>query len=158
MEERIMNKNQKFEKLKDKVKNLVNSDNNSNETLQQVCDLLKEEISYYDWVGFYLVREDQKLELGPFAGDPTEHTEIDFGQGICGQAAETKENFVVQDVTKESNYLSCSPKVKSEIVIPIFENNKIIGEIDIDSHSISPFSEGDEIFLEEISDLISTII
>ncbi len=153
-----MNREQEFEKLKEKVKDLVNSVNNSNNTLQQVCDLLKEKIKYYDWVGFYLVTDDQKLELGPFAGDPTEHTEIDFGEGICGQAAETKENFVVQDVTKESNYLSCSPKVKSEIVIPIFKNNKIIGEIDIDSHSISPFSEEDEKFLEEISDLISTII
>ena len=128
--------------------------------MQQICELLDDEIDYYDWVGFYLVSEDkeEELELGPFVGDPTEHTNIGFGEGICGQAAESKDNYVVQDVSEQDNYLSCSVKVKSEIVIPIFKEDEIAGEIDIDSHELKPFSEEDEELLEEIAMRVSEII
>ncbi|WP_129410031.1 GAF domain-containing protein [Marinitoga lauensis] len=72
---------------------------------------------------------------------------IPFGSGICGQAASTKNTFVVQDVTKETNYLSCSEKTKSEIVVPILDNDgNVFGELDIDSHKLEPFTIEDSNF------------
>lgn len=95
--------------------------------------------------------------LGPFMGEATRHTRIEFGKGICGQAAERREIFVVQDVSKESNYLSCSTKVKSEIVLPILKNDAIKGELDIDSHFSSSFSKEDREFLENLCKLVSQL-
>ncbi|PLV59238.1 GAF domain-containing protein [Thermotoga sp. KOL6] len=129
----------------------------SKEPLKELCKFLRNHVPYYDWVGFYFV-EDGKLKLGPFVGEPTEHVEIPFGIGICGQAAERRETFIVQDVSKETNYLSCSPKTKAEIVIPIFKDGEIIGELDIDSHSYSPFSEEDRKFLENVCSLVSKVV
>jgi len=68
-----------------------------------------------------------------------------------------KTTFVVQDVSKETNYLSCSPEVKSEIVVPIFKNGKIIGELDIDSHILSPFTDDDKAFLTKLSEMVSEL-
>ena len=107
------------------------------QALQAICDLLDREVDVFDWTGFYLASntEERMLELGPFTGDPTDHTRIPFGTGICGQAADTLETFVVQDVSQASNYLACSVDVKSEIVVPIMKGDRFIGELDIDSHT-----------------------
>jgi len=107
---------------------LIAHDGERDSLLQSICDLLKEKISHYHWVGFYLVdpQKSDELVLGPYAGEPTDHTCIRFGQGICGQAAQTKKTFVVADVSKETNYLSCSVKVKSEIVVPIMKDGTIV--------------------------------
>lgn len=130
--------------------------------LRTVCRLLKDSVPYYNWVGFYIVDEKKRNELvlGPFEGEHTEHTRIPFGRGICGQAAQLERTFLVQDVSKEKNYLSCSTNVKSEIVVPIVKNNKIIGELDIDSHvpSPSPFTKQDETFLKKVSEMVSKIL
>lgn len=73
------------------VKSIVKGKGTRDEKLKAVCELLRDNVSYYDWVGFYLADEDKReLILGPFVGEPTEHTRISFGQGICGQAAEIK--------------------------------------------------------------------
>jgi len=147
-------------RIMDEVQGIIESPGDADDKLQQICELLDDEVDYYDWIGFYLVREDKEdeLELGPFVGDPTEHTNIGFGEGICGQAAESKDTYVVQDVSEEDNYLSCSIKVKSEIVVPIFKEDEIAGEIDIDSHELKPFSDEDEELLEEIAKRVSKII
>lgn len=133
---------------------------NRDEKLGTVCRLLKDNVSYYSWVGFYIVDKERKNELvlGPFEGEPTEHTRIPFGRGICGQAAALEETFLVQDVSKETNYLSCNAKVKSEIVIPLFKRGKVVGELDIDSHVLSPFTKEDEAFLKKISEMVSKIL
>ena len=121
----------------------------STEKLQAICDLLQAEIPYYDWVGFYFRNGDkEELKLGPFAGEPTDHTIIPFGKGICGQVAVSNENFVVPDVADQDNYIACSIHVKAEIVIPIFVNGVNIGQLDIDSHTPDPFTRQDEEFLE----------
>ena len=96
--------------------------------------------------------------LGSYAGESTERTRIAFGQGICGQAADREETFLVQDVSKEANYLSCSPTVKSEIVVPVFRDSSVVGEIDIDSHMLAPFSDADRMFLEQIAELVSPFV
>jgi len=126
--------------------------------LLQTCKLLKEEIYHYDWVGFYILDEEtQQLILGPYAGAPTDHTTIHVGKGVCGQVAKTKTIKVVQDVSQEDNYLSCSIDVQSEIVVPVLKNNKFVAEIDIDSHSPSPFSESDKDFLTAICNKIAQL-
>ncbi|WP_439649305.1 GAF domain-containing protein [Lentiprolixibacter aurantiacus] len=130
-----------------------------NDRLQRVCELLKERISYYDWVGFYFRNGDkEELKLGPYAGNPTDHTIIPFGKGICGQVAVSNKNFVVPDVKAQDNYIACSLTVKSEIVIPLFKDGVNIGQIDIDSNTIDPFGKADEEFLEFVNAEVSKIL
>ena len=137
--------------IKDNIINILNTNNSLEDKLQEICDYLKEKITYYDWVGFYFKNGDkQELKLVKFAGEPTEHTIIPFGKGICGQVAITNKNFVVQDVSEQDNYISCGWNVKSEVVIPIFINGENIGQIDIDSHTVNPFSIKDTDLLEFI--------
>lgn len=130
------------------------------EILNFVCKICSEKIPYYNWFGFYLTsdKDDNILELGPFLGEPTEHVRIPFGKGICGQAAEKKETFIVNDISEEANYLACSLKVKSELVTPIIRNGKVLGEIDIDSHFLNSFSDMDKDFNEELAKLIEPFI
>ena len=130
----------------------------SNKTLvlEKICCLLKEKIDCYDWVGFYFLDEDKKkLILRCFAGKPTEHKEIPIGKGICGQVAKTSKTLIIDDVSKEKNYISCDIDVRSEIVVPIFVNRKNIGQIDVDSKLINAFDKIDENFLKQINELIS---
>lgn len=130
-----------------------------NDRLQKVCNLLRENVSYYDWVGFYFRNGDkEELKLGPFAGEPTDHTIIPFGKGICGQVAVSNKNFVVPDVEAQDNYIACSLTVKSEIVIPLFKDGVNIGQIDIDSNTINPFSKNDEEFLEFVNAEVAKIL
>ena len=122
------------------------------EKLLQVCALLEKSIPYYTWVGFYFANhESQTLHLGPYVGAPTDHTVIPFGKGICGQVALSNKNFVVPDVMAQDNYIACSFTVKSEIVVPLFAYGENIGQIDIDSNVLDPFTEADERFLEFVN-------
>jgi GAF domain-containing protein len=143
--------------LSEKVLKIIKTEKSHDDKLRQICELLESEIPHYNWVGFYLVDPENphELILGPYVGAPTEHTRIPFGKGICGQAAATKKTFLIQDVSKETNYLSCSLHVKSEIVIPILKNQKIIGELDIDSHQTAPFTVADQKFLEYVCELLA---
>lgn len=142
-----------FEELKPKVQDiLTKTDILRDEKLVQICHLLKDNIDYYDWVGFYFRNgEKEELVLGPYVGESTDHTVIPFGKGICGQVAVSNQNFVVPDVQAQDNYIACSISVKSEIVVPLFVNGENIGQIDIDSSVIDPFTEADERFLEFVN-------
>lgn len=148
-----------FNELKTKISNLISNSSSLDTTLMDVCKLLKSSISYYDWVGFYFKNGDkEELKLAQFTGEETEHTIIPFGKGICGQVAVSNKNFVVQDVSKQENYISCGWKVKSEIVIPIFVNGENIGQIDIDSHTTDIFSSKDEELLEFVCKKVGVLI
>ena len=149
-----------WKKIENDVQDILEQPGDLDTKLEKVCKYLKENVEYYDWVGFYFVdpRKKDELVLGPYAGDPTIHTRIKFGEGICGQAAVTKKVFIVDDVSKEENYLACSPDVKSEIVVPIFKNGEIKGELDIDSHTRSAFTEKDRHILENIAAMISKLL
>jgi GAF domain-containing protein len=127
--------------------------------LLAICELLKKEVPYYNWVGFYFKNGDKnELKLGPYVGAPTDHTIIPFGKGICGQVAISNQNFVVPDVAAQDNYIACSITVKAEIVVPIFVEGQNIGQIDIDSNTIDPFTEADERFLEFVCKKVATIL
>ena len=146
-------------KLKNKVDSILMSSSTIEEKLQIICDVLESEISYYDWVGFYFKNGDKdELKLAQYTGEETVHTIIPFGKGICGQVAVSNQNFVVQDVSNQENYISCGWKVKSEIVIPIFVNKENIGQIDIDSHTANVFTDKDEQLLEYVCEKLGTIL
>jgi len=152
-----MNKEELFEKLAPIIRVVIDGGENLVPKLQTICKLLNENVEYYDWVGFYFLEEGM-LHLGPYVGSETEHGEIELGRGICGQAANLKATFISDDVNKEDNYLSCNIHVKSEIVVPILNNGKVFGELDIDSHSLSAFSEEDKVFLEWVAKAIASIL
>mgnify|MGYP005983787655 CR=1 FL=1 len=137
--------------LEKRIEVILDANTEINSKLQKICQLLHDEIDYYNWVGFYFKNGDKnELKLGPYVGAPTDHIIIPFGKGICGQVAVSNETFLVQDVTAEDNYLSCSIDTKSEIVVPIFKNGENIGQIDIDSHKLNPFTEKDQLLLEKL--------
>ncbi len=136
------------------VREIIDGAKNTHEKLKEVCELLKENVYYYDWVGFYGV-ENEELVLKAFAGGKVTHTRIPFGKGVCGRAAVKKECIMVEDVSKETNYLSCNPNVKAEIVVPVIKNEKVVGELDIDSYTLSPFSYEDKRFLEVVCSHVS---
>ena len=127
------------------------------ESLQQsVVETVAQDLKYYNWTGFYMLdpADPQTLVLGPFVGDPTPHVRIPVTQGICGAAVASGVTVIVADVNADSRYLSCSIKTKSEIVTPIFAHNKIVGEIDIDSHTPAAFTNADRAFLEEVAVIV----
>ena len=149
-----------LQELKPLVSDIISNDNSTTEEkLLAICQLLEKEISYYNWVGFYFKNGDKnELKLGPYVGEPTDHTIIPFGKGICGQVAVSNQNFVVPDVSAQDNYIACNITVKAEIVIPIFVNGENIGQIDIDSNTPDPFTEADERFLEFVCKNVATIL
>lgn len=148
-----------FEDLQPEVVSILSQPIKSrDEKLQELCALLNEKVSYYNWVGFYFAHhETRTLHLGPYVGAATDHAVIPFGKGICGQVAESNTNFVVPDVSAQDNYIACSLTVKSEIVVPLFVRGENIGQIDIDSHVIDPFSEADERFLEFVNQEVAKL-
>jgi len=148
-----------LDNLKPKITEIVS---NTSETFEnrlfQICELLESQVDYYNWVGFYFKNGDKnELKLGPYVGEPTDHVIIPFGKGICGQVAVSNQNYVVPDVAAQDNYLACSITVKAEIVIPIFVNRENIGQIDIDSSTLNPFTESDERFLEFVCKEVAKI-
>jgi L-methionine (R)-S-oxide reductase len=148
-----------FQELQPKISAIVaDSKNERDEKLLAICQLLNKSVDYYNWVGFYFANHENKtLHLGPYVGAETDHTVIPFGKGICGQVAESNANFVVPDVAAQDNYIACSFTVKSEIVIPLFVNGQNIGQIDIDSHIIDPFTVADERFLEFVNQEVAKL-
>jgi GAF domain-containing protein len=149
-----MTKTINFEEVYQKIAALVK--NNPEDLLYQICELLKQEVYHYDWVGFYILDpQTNELVLGSFVGKPTQHTHIAVGKGICGQVAASGQTMVVQDVTQVENYISCGLEVQSEIVVPILKSGKFVAEIDIDSHSPAPFTVEDNEFLSKICNLLA---
>jgi GAF domain-containing protein len=125
--------------------------------LLKICHEIKNNFTKYDWVGFYFSDSiNKKLNLVAFSGKKTEHNQIPFGKGVCGQVAISNKTLVIPNIKAEKNYISCNINVKSEIVVPIIINGSNIGQIDVDSNTINAFSNEDKIFLEEVCDLIST--
>ena len=110
-------------------------------------------IPHFHWSGIYLLKGDT-LELEYFTGRPTEHKRIPVGKGICGSAVARGKNIIVDDVSKESNYLACSIYTRSEIVVLIRDGDRILGEIDIDSDDASAFDHEDESFLERVGEIL----
>jgi putative methionine-R-sulfoxide reductase with GAF domain len=137
-----------------KIKNLM-EDAPPTAIVQTCIDFLYDNFSKYSWIGIYIVKNNN-LILGPWRGNQaTEHTKIPIGKGICGSAANTGKTELISDVTSDNRYLSCFASTRSEIVVPIKKNGKIIGEIDIDSDIPDGFDQKDAVFLEKIADMLA---
>ena len=150
--------NKEFTQLLQEIEGFILKGSTRSEILLNTCKLLKDNVYHYDWVGFYILDETNSiLLLDSYFGKPTEHTIIPVGKGVCGQVAENNKLKIVQDVSREGNYIACSIDVQSEIVVPILKDDKFRAEIDIDSHSPSPFTIEDEKFLTAVCQKISVL-
>lgn len=110
----------------------------------------------FSWVGVYLLNEeDNELWLHNYIGEPTEHSKIPVGTGVCGRAVAEKTNLNVADVSQEEDYLACSPDVQSELVVLIRAGDDIFGQIDIDSEEKGAFTEEDELAIQAVADKLA---
>lgn len=126
-------------------------------SLQQAMQIIRDRLPRYQWVGVYVLNGEY-LDLGPYAGAPTVHTRIPVGVGVCGKAALTGHNQRVADVRALTNYLACSPTVRSEIVVLVRAGDRVVGQIDADSDEAGAFDEGDERFLGEVAALLAPLV
>jgi len=129
--------------------------------MNALVTLLYEKLGRYNWVGFYMLEREaggDMLVLGPFKGAPTPHTRIPLNQGICGAAASAGKTIVVDDVNSDPRYLACSLETKSEIVVPVFVNGKVAGELDIDSHSVAAFGAEDRKLCEHAAAIVGRFL
>jgi len=138
------------QRILQEVEALVAARGQTTDWLKEVCALLQHERRHYNWVGIYFL-DGQELVLGPYVGAPSPHTCIPVDKGICGAAVREGRTVNVPDVNADPRYLACSLETKSEIVVPLQAGGRILGEIDIDSHSPSAFTADDHALLEAVA-------
>ena len=147
----------RIEEVRHEVNGLASAIPAAKVFMQEVCQLLHERMLKYNWVGFYLLEpgtQPPMLVLETFVGAMTPHTRIPLNQGICGAAASSGKTVVVDDVSKDSRYLACSLETKSEIVVPIFVQREVAGELDIDSHFSAAFGIEDQGLVQYCAELV----
>jgi L-methionine (R)-S-oxide reductase len=125
------------------------------EAIRCVVDLVHAASPRHDWTGVYLMDGAEDLVLDYFIGAPSPHTRISLDSGICGAAAREKQTVVVDDVHSDPRYLACSLATKSEIVVPIMRDGRVLGEIDIDSHTPAAFDATERRVLEQVAALLA---
>jgi GAF domain-containing protein len=144
-------KQEQYESLIPQIKGLLEGEPDQVANLANVAAALKEQFGWF-WVGFYLVKGDE-LVLGPFQG-PVACTRIRKGRGVCGTSWAQASTLIVPDVEKFPGHIACSSLSKSEIVVPLFKDDEVIGVLDVDSDELDQFDETDRHFLESIVALI----
>lgn len=144
-------KEDQYQSIIPQVKALLEGEPDLVANLANMVAALKEQFGWF-WVGFYLVKEDQ-LVLGPFQG-PVACTRIRKGKGVCGTSWEKAQTIVVPDVEKFPGHIACSSSSKSEIVVPVIRNKKVMAVLDVDSEELDTFDDTDKKYLEQIVQLI----
>ena len=147
-----MEKKEKYELMLPQLKALTEGVNNNVGALANAAALIHETMGFF-WTGFYLI-EDNILKLGPFQGPVACYT-IPYGKGVCGTAWKENKTIIVKDVEEFPGHIACSSLSRSEIVVPIFKGNKILGVLDIDSKEIGTFDETDKEYLESAMKILS---
>jgi len=145
------NKEEQYSNLLPQVKGLLEGEPELVANLANISAALKEQFGWL-WVGFYLVKGEE-LVLGPFQG-PVACTRIKKGRGVCGKCWENKRTLIVADVEKFPGHIACSSLSRSEIVIPVLNNNEVVAVLDADSEALNHFDETDKKYLEEIVGMI----
>lgn len=145
-------KEEKYKLALQQIEALIQGEKNSTANLANCCSVLKYGLDFM-WVGFYLVEGDE-LVLGPFQGPPA-CTRIRKGKGVCGTSWEKSQTIIVPDVDAFPGHIACSSLSRSEIVVPVFKNGKVIMVLDVDSEHLNNFNETDKIYLEKIGSLIN---
>ena len=146
-----ISKKEKYETLIIQLKPLLETETDVIANMANISAALKEVFDFF-WVGFYVIKEDQ-LVLGPFQG-PIACTRIRYGKGVCGKAWKEQKTIVVPNVDEFPGHIACSSLSKSEIVIPVFHNDKTVAVLDVDSELLNHFDETDEKYLSEITELV----
>jgi L-methionine (R)-S-oxide reductase len=147
----------RIEEVRKEIAALAEESPTAMDLMQGVCKLLHDRMLKYNWAGFYMLEpgaQPPMLVLGAFVGAMTPHTRIPLHQGICGAAASSGKTIVVDDVSKDPRYLSCSLETKSEIVVPIFVNKQVAGELDIDSHFPAAFGAEDQVLVQYCAEVV----
>ncbi len=138
------------------LKALVEGETDKWASLGNIMSALKYGMNFF-WVGIYSVK-GKELVLGPFQGTIA-CTRIAFGKGVCGYCWKEEKVVIVDDVDKFDGHIACSSESKSEIVLPVFgKNGEVAMVLDVDSEHLAYFSETDELYLQEVVQIIETII
>ena len=148
-------KKQQYESLIPQIKALLTGENDIIANLANVSAALKETFGFF-WVGFYLVKNDE-LVLGPFQG-PIACTRIKKGKGVCGTSWSEKKTILVPNVDEFPGHIACSSLSKSEIVVPLIQNEVVFGVLDVDSDQLNDFDETDAKYLNELCEWLSSIL
>ena len=150
-----MEKIEKYELLFEQIKALINNENDNIANMSNTAAAIHETFGFW-WTGFYRVAGNE-LVLGPFQG-PVACTRIAYGKGVCGTSWQEEKTIVVEDVHEFPGHIACSSASKSEIVVPIFKENQVVGVLDIDSENLATFDNVDKEWLERIIDLVQPSI
>ena len=150
-----MEKIEKYKLLYEQVKAFIEKENDSIANMSNIAAIIHETFKFW-WTGFYRVINNE-LVLGPFQG-PVACTRIAYGKGVCGTAWKEGKTIVVEDVHEFPGHIACSSVSKSEIVVPIFKDNQVVGVLDIDSENLATFDNSDKEWLERIIDLVQPSI
>lgn len=146
------NKEDQYLSLIPQLEALLYGESDQIANLANVCAALKEQFNWF-WVGFYLIK-DNELVLGPFQG-PVACTRIQKGKGVCGASWERREIIIVPDVDAFPGHIACASASRSEIVLPLYSGDEIIGVLDVDSEYLSHFDEVDSKYLNKIINLLN---
>lgn len=147
----------KLGEVRNEISDLAQAEPTAQDLMRKMVKLLHDRMLKYNWVGFYMLEPGAKppmLVLGAFEGAMTPHTRIPLNQGICGAAASSGQTVVVDDVSKDPRYLACSLETKSEIVVPVFANGKVVGELDIDSHFPAAFTPEHQALVQHCAEVV----
>ena len=150
-----MSKQEDYKLLLSQVKAMVKDETDPIANMANVAALIQEAFHFW-WTGFYRVIGEQ-LVLGPFQG-PVACTHIGFGKGVCGTSWKEKKTIVVEDVEQFPSHIACSSESKSEIVVPLMKNGEVIGVLDIDSERLATFDAVDKEWLEQIAEVVATVL
>lgn len=149
-----MDKQSRYRELLSQIEVFANADDNPISVLSNCAAVMKVVFpKEYFWVGFYIV-DGNELILGPFQGTPA-CTRIKYGRGVCGSAWKERRSLVVNDVEEFPGHITCSSLSRSEIVVPLFSEGIVVGEIDIDSTELSTFNDTDRKYLEQAAEIIA---
>lgn len=149
----VKNRNELYQSLIPIAQSLVDSEEEWISLLSNFTALLKQSFDSFSWVGFYLIK-DGRLILGPFQGKVA-CSFIEIGKGVCGTSAMKQETIIVDDVDKFPGHIACDENSRSEIVVPLFVEDQLIGVLDIDSYNYSNFDQTDKEYLERLCSTIS---
>ncbi|MGO9520332.1 MAG: GAF domain-containing protein [Candidatus Korobacteraceae bacterium] len=152
-----------YQQLAEELNTLADAAESVDDLMSSIVELLPERLPHFNWIGFYMIEksrpgEETMLVLGPYVGAETPHKRIPLNQGICGAAVSTGQTLIVDDVNADPRYLACSLETKSEIVAPVFVRGEAVGELDIDSHTPSAFTDADRKLVEHCAELVGNLL
>lgn len=140
-----------YTSLLPQIKAVIEAEPDLIANLANITAMLRQQFGWF-WIGFYIVKENE-LVLGPFQG-PLACTRIQKGKGVCGTSWAREETIIVPDVERFPGHIACSSLSKSEIVVPVIRDNKVVAVLDVDSDALDQFDETDKLYLEELVSFI----